>query len=94
MLEFLLVLRGRGRRPREVRDAVLALKKVLLDCAVTEVRTLDAFLLVLQCEIELKYGLSFFDSLIAASALAVDGKIISDDTAFDRVSGLGRIVLA
>ena len=42
-------------------------------------------LFIRQAEIEEKKGLSYFDSLIAASALAVDGAIIvSDDSAFDR----------
>ena len=42
-------------------------------------------LFIRQAEIEEKKGLSYFYSLIAASALAVDGAIIvSDDSAFDR----------
>lgn len=37
------------------------------------------------------YGLTFFDSHHAASALSLDGKIISFDRAYDRVAGLKRI---
>lgn len=36
-------------------------------------------------------GLSFFDSHYAATALNLDGKIISFDRAYDRVPGLTRI---
>jgi predicted nucleic acid-binding protein len=36
-------------------------------------------------------GLSFFDSHYAAAALALDGKIISFDRAYDKVPGLTRI---
>jgi len=37
------------------------------------------------------YGLTFFDSLHAATALANDGDIISVDKAYDNVEGLTRI---
>jgi predicted nucleic acid-binding protein len=36
-------------------------------------------------------GLSFFDSHYAATALSLDGKIISYDKAYDKVPGLSRI---
>jgi len=38
-----------------------------------------------------RYGLTFFDSLHAATALANDGGIISVDKAYDNVEGLTRI---
>ena len=37
------------------------------------------------------YGLTFFDSLHASTALANDGDIISVDKAYDNVQGLTRI---
>ena len=94
LLEFQLVLRGRGKSSRETREAMLALDKILLDHGVKQVKTINASLLALQSEIEFKSELSYFDSLIAASALSVDGIITSDDRAFDRVSGLKRETLA
>jgi predicted nucleic acid-binding protein len=93
VIEFQLVLRGRGRNPVETREAILAVSKVLLEHRVHEVKTLDTATLALQCAIESRLGLSYFDSLIAASALVVDSRIVSDDTAFDRVPGLNRILL-
>lgn len=91
VLEFQLVLRGRGRQSTEVRDGILALSKALSEHGVEERKTLDTIMLALQGEIETKHELSYFDSLIAASALSVDAQIISDDAAFDRVPGLKRI---
>ena len=44
-------------------------------------------------EISKNYGLTFFDSLIAASSLKVDRTIVSDDKAFDKVPDLKRIPL-
>jgi predicted nucleic acid-binding protein len=41
-------------------------------------------------EIEEKYDISFFDSLIVASALRLDLGILSDDRAFDRIPGIVR----
>ncbi|AKG38443.1 hypothetical protein MA03_02965 [Infirmifilum uzonense] len=93
LLEFQVVLRARGRRPEEVAAALEALGSILAAHRVPELRTLGLGLLVRQAEIERSYGLSYFDSLIAASALAYDGVVISDDAAFDKVPGLRRIPL-
>jgi len=48
-------------------------------------------LLAHQCELREKCGLSYFDSLIAASALSFDCQLISDE-AFDKILGLKRIL--
>ncbi len=93
LMEFQIVLRGRGRSLMETRQALLALNRLLQEHHVEEVKTIDTATLSLQCEIELKHRLSYFDSLIAASAFHVDGKVVSDDRAFDRVLELERIPL-
>ncbi|MEA1904887.1 MAG: PIN domain-containing protein [Candidatus Hadarchaeota archaeon] len=94
VLEFQIVLRNRKREVGKVKMAMLALHEVLSRHRVREASTLTSDLLVLQCELEEKYGLSYFDSLVAASALALDREIISDDKAFDRVPDLKRISLS
>ena len=94
LLEFQAVLRSRGRTPSQVRKALLALHQVLVQYGVREVNTLSTNLLVYQCELEEKYKLSYFDSLIATSALILDRQIVSDDEAFDRVPRLKRIPLS
>lgn len=93
VLEFQLVLRARGRRPAEVKLAMLALHEALARYGVREMKTISSGSLALQCELEEKYRLSYFDSLIAAAALALDRKVISSDEAFDSVLGLERISL-
>jgi len=93
MLEFQLVLRARGRRPAQVKMAMLALHEALVRYRVREVQTLNSNSLALQCELEEKHGLSYFDSLVAAAALALDRKVISSDEAFDGVPGLERVRL-
>ncbi|MGI0081671.1 MAG: hypothetical protein ACRECH_18880 [Nitrososphaerales archaeon] len=60
---------------------------------VREEKSIDPDLLALASEIESKNMLSFFDSLIAGSALAFDGIVVGDDEAFDRVRGLKRVAL-
>lgn len=94
ILEFQIVLRARGRRPSQVKLALLALREALRRSGVREARTISTDLLALQCELEDKHGMSFFDSLIAASALVLDREIISDDEAFDKVPDLRRIPLS
>ena len=54
---------------------------------------LDLGLLALHCDLEERYGLSFFDSLIAAAALKLKAALLSDDEDFDRVEGLERVSL-
>lgn len=93
LFEFQVVLRARGRNPVEVSTAMKALKHIFESRKIKEASTMSTDLFIKQTEIEEKYGLSYFDSLIAASALAVDSRIVSDDTAFYRVPGLSRIPL-
>lgn len=94
LLEFQAVLRARGRNLSQLKMAVLALHEALTRSDVKEVKTLSLSLLALQSELEDRYGLSYFDSLIAASALTLDRQVISDDEAFDRVPNLKRIPLS
>lgn len=93
VLEFQIVLKARDKTPAQVKAAMLALHEALARCNVKEAKILDSGLLALQCELEEKHGLSYFDSLIAAAALALDRKVISSDRAFDRVPDLERISL-
>ncbi|RLF23708.1 MAG: hypothetical protein DRN15_05175 [Thermoprotei archaeon] len=91
LLEFEVTLRSRGRSPDEIRLALMALRKIFDDYDIQEVNTIDIPLLIRHIELTADYGLSYFDSLIAASALRIDGIIVSDDVMFDRVRGLKRI---
>jgi len=89
-IEYQAVLKSRGRSPAQTKLALLALHEALTRKKVKEAKTISTSLLAYQAELEEKYGLSFFDSLIAASALALDRKVVSDDQAFDRVPDLKR----
>jgi len=94
ILEFQIVLRGRGRSTIQVRNALLSIHEILRRMKVEENKTINTSLLALQCELEERHGLTYFDSLIAASALTLDGKVVSDDEAFDRIPGLARTPLS
>lgn len=94
ILEFQIVLRGRGRSSSQVRNALLALHEILRRMKVGENKTINITLLALQCELEERHGLTYFDSLIAASALTLDGQVISDDRAFNKIPNLERIPLS
>ena len=89
-IEYQAVLRSRGRDLTQTKLALLALHEALTRKKVREMKTINTSLLAFQSELEEKYGLSFFDSLIAASALALDREIVSDDDAFDRIPDLKR----
>jgi len=93
LLEFELVLRGRGLPDSDVIRALNLVGAILKQFRVAQVKTLNLDLLIQHNKIMVNYGLSFFDSLIAASALSLDKTIISDDRDFDRVPGLRRIAI-
>jgi len=92
LFEFQIVLRARGRKADEVAKAIVAIREILGRTA-REVQTISTDLFLKQAEIEIKYELSYFDSLIAASALLTDAMIVSDDRDYDRVPGLNRIII-
>ena len=92
-IEFQMVLRARNISSVKIKEAMLDISAVLSENGVKEVRTVGSSLVVTQCELESRYGLTFFDSFIAASALSLDAVVVSDDSSFDLVPGLGRIPL-
>jgi predicted nucleic acid-binding protein len=93
ILEFELVLKGRGRTLFDIRESLLALSQFLASHAVNEEKTVDLDLLVTSSDIQSSNKLSYFDSLVAASALSLDDAVVADDEAFDLVPGLRRIAL-
>ena len=92
--EFQIVLRSIDKKPPTIRASILALRRAIEINRGEEVNTIGSALLASQCEIEEKYGLTYFDSLIAASTLSLDGELVSDDHVFDRVPGIRRIPLS
>jgi predicted nucleic acid-binding protein len=93
LLEFHVVLRSYRYSPKVIRTIILGLRSVMEINGVEEAKTINSSLLSRQCEIEERYGLTYFDSLIAASTLELDGEIISDDSAFDKVLSISRTPL-
>ena len=93
LFEFLVVLRSYGKNHDEIRDALKALKKIFTTYEINEAHTIDTHLLIIHVDLMSRYELTFFDSLIAASALILGKTIISDDKDFDKVPGLKRISL-
>jgi len=94
IFEFQIVLRSIDKKPPIIRAAVLALRRAIEINGGEEVNTMSSALLARQCEIEERYGLTYFDSLIAASTLSLNIELISDDDAFDRIPYIRRIPLS
>ena len=94
LFEYMTVMRTMNVKSTDVKQILLALSQDLHSRGIPQAKTIDSLLLVKQCELESDCGLTFFDSLIAASALSLDQSIVSDDEDFDRVPGLRRIGLA
>ncbi len=94
LLEFEIVLKSRGKSQDEIKQALLALKRIFTNYDIKEVNTVNTIMLINHLELMTDYGLSYFDSLIASATLLVDGVIVSDDPAFDKVEGLRRIPIS
>ncbi len=88
LLEFEIVPRSRGRSPKQVRRALSSLKSIFIQYGVREVGIIGTDALLLHSDIMERYGLSYFDSLIATAAIMLDGVLVSDDDAFDSVKEL------
>ena len=91
LMEFEITLRSRNIELEKVRRALLAVRRILDDYGITEIKTVDSLMLTRHIELMKNYELSYFDSLLAASALKIDSIIVSDDKDFDKVKELKRI---
>ena len=86
-LEYELVHKSTGQSERETREE-LRMFGIYPNLGEEE---MNLEVLVEASRLREVYGLTFFDSLHAASALMKDGKIISRDECYDRVKGLERV---
>ncbi|MEM2760471.1 MAG: PIN domain-containing protein [Nitrososphaerales archaeon] len=89
--EFQAVLSGLNKKLPEIMLAMISLKQAFEENGIEEAKTLSIGTILAQCELEEEYSLTYFDSLIAASALTLDKIIVSDDRVFDKVPSLSRI---
>lgn len=94
IFEFQIVLRSIDKKPLIIKAAILALRRAIEINGGEEINTISSALLAQQCEIEERYGLTYFDSRIATSTLSLNSELISDDDAFDRVPYIRRIPLS
>ena len=83
-LEYGLVLRSRGYSEEDVLEDIEGFRELrnLRELPLT------SKVLARAARLRVDYGLTFFDSLHAASALLYDGTIISVDKAYRKVQGL------
>ena len=83
ILETYIVLRNRGKT-NEIKLIFQKLNEICKEYGIKEIKTLDKNLILRQISIENEHEITFFDSLIAASAEMYDHSIISDDKVYDR----------
>jgi len=83
-LEYELILRSKGYSEEDIREDLYYFKN-LANLGEAPL-TVDVLLKAL--ELREKYGLTFFDSLHGATALLLDGVIISVDEDYSKIEGL------
>ncbi len=91
LLELEITLRSRGRSVSQIKKTLMSLKKIFFDYDIHEVSVLGTDTILLHLDLMEEHKLSYFDSLIAVSAINIDGTIVSDDKVFDYIEGLKRI---
>lgn len=89
LLEFVVTMKSHGFTEEEIKRALLAIKRILLDYRIPVLHALDIDTLV----DALSYTNGFFDRLIAAAARRHDSVVISNDNIFDAL-GVMRIPLS
>lgn len=86
-LEYELVHKSRGYGESEIRTD-LEMFRIFPNLGEKD---LSLNTLIKASELRETYGLSFFDSMHAATAMLADQRIISTDKTYDRVAGLIRL---
>ncbi len=86
LLEMELIYRTQRREPE-----LLRIMAALLTLPNVNFVPLTPEIVITSVRLRERVGLSFFDSHYAATALYLDGKVISFDEAYDRVPGLVRV---
>lgn len=87
LLEYELVLRSRGVAPEDIYNDILAFVRIR---NLGEV-PLSARVIINALDLRDRYGLTYSDSLHAASALEYDGAIISTDQIYGSVKELTHL---
>lgn len=85
LLEYELLLRSRGYSEKEIRLDIEAFKNMLSEIPI------NSDVMVKASELREKFGLTYFDSLHAASAINVDGVIVSTDREYEGIEDLDAI---
>ncbi len=86
LLEMELIFKS-----QRMEDKLLEVMSALLSLPNVSFTPLTPEIVITSVGLRQEFGLSFFDSHYAATALYLDGKILSFDGAYDRVPGLVRI---
>lgn len=90
LLEYDIVLKSRGFSPSErmTYHAVLSNDYPTL---ATKTRYLSPEIMYMTAKLEQEGGIDYFDAGIAAEAKMFDGRVVSKDPVFDRLSGITRV---
>ncbi|MDV3278442.1 MAG: PIN domain-containing protein [Nitrososphaerales archaeon] len=92
MFEFDLVLKSNGFSPSQRRTVFLSMAAEF-PSSIQAVGSVTAPILFTAAILQEVHGLDYFDALVAAEALARDGKVVSTDREFDKIRGLERLPL-
>jgi len=87
LLEYELVHKSKGYEEDEIKEDLNLFGRYpnLREAPIT------TYILVRAVELRRTYNLTYFDSLHAATAISIDGKIISTDVVYDEIPELKRI---
>ncbi len=93
LLEFDLVLKSRGSTAEQRSDLMVLLLKDFANIA-TAIHSVSPSTIAIAAQLESRFGLDYFDALLASESMEHDGIIVSTDREFEKIPGLKRIPLA
>ncbi len=85
LLEFVVVMKSKGYSNNQIKKALLAVQRILVQYGIAYKKTLNTSVFIDALSF-IDQGVSFFDALLAASIKSVDNIIISSDKIYEKIN--------
>ena len=85
LLEFVVVMKSKGYTNQQIKKALLAVQRILVQYGIQYKKTLNVSVFIDALSF-MDQGASFFDALLAASVKSIDNMIISSDKTYEKIN--------
>ena len=85
LLEFVVVMKSKGYTNQQIKKALLALQRILVQYGIQYKKTLNTSIFIDALSF-MDWGASFFDALLAASIKSINNMIVSSDKIYEKIN--------